>query len=292
MLKKHTRLSFFHSIIDLLQRDATPFHKRKGLLTLCVCFSLLSFFSPFSEKAFAELHSGLSKKETSRRKLHSSRKKERSFPIIERNHAILEDTSRYSIHVEYPSIGFLHTDADIANWARQLVNFFIAGLSQVPKDDPTHFSLYVKYKRIQPSLRVTSFIFYTTTETGNTSPEHGIVTLSYKNQEGRRIFLEELFENKKGLFTFLSNYTRSQLSLRNIENSDYQKRLHGTLPDPINFSLFALTQDGLTIYFAPNQVASPVEGTISVDIPLKKLLQFKPDLALWGKPPLVHKREK
>ena len=56
----------------------------------------------------------------------------------------------------------------------------------------------------------------------------------------------------------------------------------GTKPDILNFDLFALSREGLIIYFPPYQVAPYSEGYLTVTIPLERLRPFAPQLALWG----------
>lgn len=221
-----------------------------------------------------------------------NRKRNEKASIIERRHFIIENSPRYTVHVEYPSVGFIVMDSDIANWARQQVNFFIATLDNIPVDDPTHFILNITYERIQASLRSNSLVFYITTRTDGLNPEQGIVTLSYLVHEGRRLTIDDVFHETKGLATFLSAYTRGKLSFHKMETLDPSRILSGTAPDLVNFLSFAIAENTFRVYFAPNQVAPPSEGAIQIAIPISNLLKFKPNPTLWelASPYATHKK--
>ena len=57
----------------------------------------------------------------------------------------------------------------------------------------------------------------------------------------------------------------------------------GTAPEAENFSSFALTPEGIRIFFQPYQVAPWAAGPQVVDIPLDALADAGPRLSLWGK---------
>ncbi|MFR5645408.1 MAG: RsiV family protein [Bilophila wadsworthia] len=54
-------------------------------------------------------------------------------------------------------------------------------------------------------------------------------------------------------------------------------------PEAENFSSFALTPEGIRIFFQPYQVAPWAAGSQVVDIPLDALADAGPRLSLWGK---------
>ena len=72
------------------------------------------------------------------------------------------------------------------------------------------------------------------------------------------------------------------------ENCPVQKAIDdmlrsGTAPEAENFSSFALTPEGIRIFFQPYQVAPWAAGSQVVDIPLDALADAGPRLSLWGK---------
>ena len=102
-------------------------------------------------------------------------------------------------------------------------------------------------------------------------------------KSGALIDLYDVFENLDTALDVLSRYCAKALakSLGDMYNDAMLRS--GTAPEAENFSSFALTPEGIRIFFQPYQVAPWAAGSQVVDIPLDALADAGPRLSLWGK---------
>ena len=102
-------------------------------------------------------------------------------------------------------------------------------------------------------------------------------------KSGALIDLYDVFENLDTALDVMSRYCTKALtkSLGDMYNDDMLRS--GTAPEAENFSSFALTPEGIRIFFQPYQVAPWAAGSQVVDIPLDALADAGPRLSLWGK---------
>ena len=106
---------------------------------------------------------------------------------------------------------------------------------------------------------------------------------TYDMKSGALIDLYDVFENLDTALDVMSRYCTKALtkSLGDMYNDDMLRS--GTAPEAENFSSFALTPEGIRIFFQPYQVAPWAAGSQVVDIPLDALADAGPRLSLWGK---------
>ena len=194
---------------------------------------------------------------------------------------IEETTRRYSIKVAYPAIGASLVDKDVARWANEQVRRFRAGVAEIPDVDPSRFTLAIDYEVFQPSLRCISYVFRVETNTGIGPPEKGLLTFTYHIQQGNRLALTDLFNSPDGLLEFFSRFARRQLWFREWLDANTVYVIPGTAPEAVNFSAFAVTSTGITLYFPPKQVAPAIEGCVSLAVPMRAMYAFAPNLSLW-----------
>ena len=207
-----------------------------------------------------------------------------STPIsaLEERHSVRERSPRYIVRVDYPSVGVAAIDQATAVWCRQKMDTFTSGLDEIPADDPTLFSLTVEYRLFQASNHTVSIVFLISTDTGGGQPEQGVATFTYDLRTGHLLDMDDIFSANSGLPAFLSFYSRRELAARDgVDDISLLNR--GTTPDALNFSCFALTTEGMSLFFAPNQVASAAAGPQQVDIPLRALTVYHPKPEFWAK---------
>ncbi len=202
----------------------------------------------------------------------------------EERHSIRERAPRYVVQVEYPSVGVQAVDQATAVWCRQKMETFISGLADIPADETTHFSLSIEYRIFQASAHTTSIVFLLTTDTGGFQPDQAVAAFTYDLRTARLLRLEDVFGVDAGLPSFLSAYSRKELAGRTDGDTDVV--LHrGTGPDALNFSSFALTPEGISLFFAAGRGAAEHLGVQRVDIPLAVLKPYNPRHDLWSTPP-------
>ena len=194
--------------------------------------------------------------------------------------SFIHKDERCSVMVNYPQVGNSKIDSELDFWARQTVRTFVEGVGSLEVGQGGRFSMLVDYEISEPSDNFLSIVFRVTTETGGAHPDPGMVTFSYDLTDGRRLNIQDIFGDPAGLLQFLSIYSYERLLSelgQNFENSIK----NGTSPDFLNFSLFALTSDGLILYFPPYQVADYAHGEKNVKVSSEKLIPYKPRRGVW-----------
>ncbi len=202
----------------------------------------------------------------------------------EHRHGIEGTTPRYTLRVEYPSFGVPSVDRELALWARRQVDTFTHGLESIPATDASHFTLDISYSYIEPSTKCSSVLFYISTDTGGSQPDVGMATFTYDMTSGKALEYSDIFMESPALLPFFSSYSQKVL-FRRPWGKDHAGRIQtGTAADAINFTFFAITPTGLSLFFPAGQAGPFTLGTLEVAIPLSDLRAFRPQLALWGSP--------
>lgn len=198
-----------------------------------------------------------------------------------RKHTIESDSDRYSLYIEYPSLGIPKIDNEIALWAVTRGDTFAQGVEAFPESDTSRLSLLISFELTQIAENCVSFIYYITTETGNEYAEQGLATFTYNLKTLSRLRYQDVFKRPHGLIPFFSGYCYRELSKKPFAVESAKQVHDGTRPDALNFSFFTLSPEGITLYFPPQQVASDAYGIQKITIPLQELAPFEPDLSLW-----------
>jgi hypothetical protein len=220
------------------------------------------------------------RKATAARRAKPAPAKIRPAPASVATRSFIHKDERCSVMVNYPQVGNSKIDSELDFWARQTLRTFVDGVGSLEVGQGGRFSLLADYEISEPSGEFLSIVFRVTTETGGAHPDPGMVTFSYDLTDGRRLNIQDIFGDPAGLLQFLSIYSYERL-LADLGQSFENSVKNGTSPDFLNFSLFALTQDGLTLYFPPYQVADYAHGEKNVKVAADKLAPYKPRRGVW-----------
>ncbi|MDL2313939.1 DUF3298 domain-containing protein [Desulfovibrio sp. OttesenSCG-928-C14] len=185
-----------------------------------------------------------------------------------------------SIMVNYPQLGSDRVDAELDFWARNMLRTFVSGVESLGPGN-TRYSMMVDYELSEASSNVLSIIFRINTDMGGSDRDSGMVTFTYDLSDGRKLGMGDIFGDSHGLLLFLSMYSYENLT--NRLGMRFEPRIKkGTSPDIMNFSLFALNKDGLTIFFPPYQVADASLGEQQVAVSLDELAPYAPAGGIWS----------
>lgn len=195
------------------------------------------------------------------------------------SYTITQRGDGYRVSISYPNLGIPIADAELAIWARDQAATFIDSVK--PLSTPIPYGLSITYETRTASSKVISVVFFINTSTGGAYPEPGLATFVYTRKDGRRLSYPDVFSNSNGLLEAISALCRESLAAQLGNRAEKDMLDAGTAPDFANFELFALTDEGLRIYFPPYQVAPYSEGYLWVSIPLGKLSGFKPQMDFW-----------
>lgn len=197
------------------------------------------------------------------------------------SYTITQRGDSYRVNISYPNLGIPVADAELAIWAREQAAAFTDSVKMISA--PIPYGLTITYETQTASSRVVSVVFFISTSTGGAHPEPGLATFVYTQKDGRRLSYSDIFMKSEGLFEAFSSLCRSSLAEQLGSRAVTDMLEAGTAPEVANFDLFALTKDGVRIFFPPYQAAPYSEGYLTVSIPLEKLSEFKPQMAFWDK---------
>ncbi len=213
--------------------------------------------------------------------LRSSTIEEKKIDVF----TIIQRSDRYRVNISYPATGNAVADEELAIWARDQATAFITAVQQIPVHSPLPYELTITYTTLVASPRVLSVIFTISASTGGAHPEPGLATFVYNRRDGRRLTYDDLFMRREGLLAALSEFCSRALAEQLGDKAVPGMIKAGTAPEIANFDLFAVSPEGLTIYFPPYQAAPYSAGYLQVSVPLGALDAFKPQLPFWNKEP-------
>lgn len=217
-------------------------------------------------------------------------------------------TRRYRIAIELPTLPT--TERPLATALRAAANQtkreFLAALpdaAEMPEFAHRQFQLFLTYKVAATTPAFTSVRESGSEDTGGAHPIPIEATFVFDRRAGRLITLDDLFANpdaargalaKVAHATLLGRFMAdapsssegSPAAIREWKANMLQMLDGGTRPTSVNYSLFVVRagagahdpSPGLTLVFAPYQVAPYVYGTQTVEVPAADFAAFlKPD---------------
>lgn len=171
---------------------------------------------------------------------------------------------RNDIKISYPRSNNKNLNKIIKNKIKDIINEFmeyasIESIFQFP------YTLYINYETYNYNDQV-SYVFYISMYTGGAHPDNRITTINYDLKRNREIGIRKLYNNLENL-SEISRYLLKQN--RNLMQIPQILPMieEGTTPIESNFKNFAITKDGVIIFFEPAQVAPYSSGTIKILIP-------------------------
>ena len=180
-----------------------------------------------------------------------------------------EKDNELEISIKYPSFKYRKLNKRI----KYIINKYSREIKNTPFDDNYHiYTLYIDYKEYKYKDYI-SLVFYSELFLGGAHPSHYIDTIIYNTKNNSFTNINNLINIDKNILNKLSNISREEL-LRNkvLSNSDVKDMLmDGTSPKIDNFKRFALTNDGIIIFFERYQIAPYYFGDYNILIPYSKL---------------------
>ncbi|MDR1777461.1 MAG: DUF3298 and DUF4163 domain-containing protein [Desulfovibrio sp.] len=196
------------------------------------------------------------------------------------------------VSFNYPSLGAKPVDSDIERWVTSLVRAFEeeVGAEHLNESDvedmpesALNYALHGAYSVSRPSEDTVSLTFELWTYTGGVHGNLDVITLNYSLLSGQRLVLADLFEDPDAALGLMSAWSLQILSRRFAGEWDQDMLRNGASPEVENFAALTLTRDGIVIHFQPYQVAPWAAGAQEVEMPLEKLADARPLMAIWGR---------
>lgn len=212
--------------------------------------------------------------------LHNLWAAEASPPVMEQQEEET-DTKEYYMNLKYPLIKEYHdnlvTEAfnELINiFMRETKNKFKTRFESAKADDGirNQWKLYVELKEMYNQKGFISlWCIESSYEDGaHFNPLSWSFLYDLENQ--REISLDDFFKPDSGYLKFISEACRKQLMMR--EDAVEDMVMGGTDPNLSSFSIFYISDDGITIVFPPYQAAPYGDGYLEVFISFDELKDY------------------
>lgn len=200
---------------------------------------------------------------------------------------IKQTNACFDLLIEYPFVGRPEIDQQIRVWVDKAYYDHSEEMQQICASDKDGMDRYRPYiYRVDYELESTpgaiSVLFKTYAFTGGAHGVDGLQALNMSVRSGEELRYKDIFADTEGLFTDLSDFVYQSLypKLGDIWMGS-PLFTEGLEPVEASFKTFVITKKGLTIYFPTYQIAPHFEGPQICEVPLEKLIKFKPRPGIW-----------
>lgn len=187
---------------------------------------------------------------------------------IGRTLSLTDSNDNIFYSVNYPEIGNTSIDEVLRNEVQnELFKFSVSTEGYIAENDSMRTGLTVDYSSFLTGDSILSVVFYIVYDSPEyTNPVQSVHTHTFLLCTGKEISINTLLSGDylKFLSNFVSGYLMGNPDLRQSMNeSVYSEKYE---PNEDNFTKFAFSNTGLTLYFDPYTVAPGEYGIISVPI--------------------------
>ena len=189
------------------------------------------------------------------------------------NKKVLEinEKFKYKININYPITKFNNVNKDIKTMLDNIIKNFVDNSKRNIMLN-LYYTLYITYEEYKYN-NIISYIFKVSEFTGGAHPNNYLKSIRF-DYDGNIITIDTLIFNDKNILIKLSNESRKILLSKDEFKSDdiINMVLDGTRPNKDNFENFALTNNGILVFFDYYQVGPYYYGVQKVLISYDKLL--------------------
>ena len=184
----------------------------------------------------------------------------------------IDENNKYKIQIYFPITKYNLLNIAIKKEIDKNLKEFKKYSLEFPVKEDFYYTFYVLYDEYYYQNYI-SIVLYFEEFTGGAHPIHFIKTFVYDKETNKLLTIDDLLTQNKNLLNELSTIVRKEL----LKIPKYQDPivksmlLDGTKPTKENFSKFALTKDGLKVYFDYYQIAPYYYGNSELTIPYKDL---------------------
>jgi len=148
---------------------------------------------------------------------------------------------------------------------------FVEAVSMAFSPAPGIYESIATYETTQYSDEITSLVYTIYEFTGGAHGNTYFHTFTFDLANGTLITLDDLFAEGSDPFAVIAPIVETLLTEQLGDAADPQWIVEGTGDNPDNYQNFSLSEDGITFYFPPYQVAFYAAGTQTVTIPFSEL---------------------
>ncbi|MDR2050649.1 MAG: DUF3298 and DUF4163 domain-containing protein [Deltaproteobacteria bacterium] len=207
------------------------------------------------------------------------------FPV----ESLAESNDCYDIRIAYPFFGRPDADQALRRRVEALLlstaDEFLALCRESPKARRPENAFSADYALFGTPQTI-SVVFSGYTDSGGAHGLTEMESLTWLVSGGEKLDYADIFARADGLWEFLADYARGALRPE-LEEIWLAAPEFAAGLDPVeaSFRVFALTPEGLSLFFPPYQTAPHAYGTQRCDVPLEDLLRFVPRPGIWQAAP-------
>lgn len=191
--------------------------------------------------------------------------------IVNKKVLEINEKFKYKININYPITKFNNVNKDIKTMLDNIIKNFVDNSKRNIMLN-LYYTLYITYEEYKYN-NIISYIFKVSEFTGGAHPNNYLKSIRF-DYDGNIITIDTLIFNDKNILIKLSNESRKILLSKDEFKSDdiINMVLDGTRPNKDNFENFALTNNGILVFFDYYQVGPYYYGVQKVLISYDKLL--------------------
>lgn len=190
--------------------------------------------------------------------------------IVNKKVLEINEKFKYKININYSITKFNNVNKDIKVMLDSIIKNFVDNSKRNIMLN-LYYTLYITYEEYKYK-DIISYIFKVSEFTGGAHPNNYLKSIRF-DYDGNIITIDTLISDDKNILIKLSNESRKiLLSKDEFKSDDIIMVLDGTRPNKDNFENFALTNNGILVFFDYYQVGPYYYGVQKVLISYDKLL--------------------
>ncbi len=202
------------------------------------------------------------------------------FPVEQ----LHQKTDCYELKASYPFIGRPALDQPLRLWVDTVYNDARDTFTESCRDVPSlkGRQQFILDYELFSTPHVASVVFHSWMYAGGAHGNDSVQIMNLRLSDGAELGYRDIFANTEGLWVFLSDYVYEHLrpELWQIWR-DTPQFTEGLEPVEDSFRHFAVTPQGITLFFPTYQIAPYSAGPQQCDVPLRALLRFVPRPGVW-----------
>ena len=194
------------------------------------------------------------------------------YPFVIQDKTISENLKDGTIHITYPITKSAALNEAINSFVSAQEKDFKDNISGLSDISSATGSLDISYKSYL-SDRTASFNFDVNSDTGGAHGNLNTITFNYDKTLDKVLTIGDVFVNQPDYLVQLSNLAKPLIK-SSLAQSQFQDDLwleEGAGAKEENYQRFVFTQDGLTFFFDPYQVAPYAAGSQDITLSYQSL---------------------
>ncbi len=188
--------------------------------------------------------------------------------------SIMNTCEKFDVAVYYPITKNKKVNRELKSFVEKYVNKLeYDAMYYIPTNLYDKLNLQIEYKVEKANKDIVSFIFKINYSQGKSFISSDIFTMTYNLDSGKRLYLNNFFDEKTNYINELCEISKAYL----ISINDIDKKIINWFIDDINTSFqysfdgYSFSSSYLTVYFNSNKISSNLSNVFEVKIPWESI---------------------